>query len=141
MGAVVRSLVNLALWRPWGPAIWKMQLSKLWPGLGAKAPARVDLVMAQMRRPGYWTAFQDTLRQTDHSTVGPWIAKVQCPVLVVMGDADPDWPNSAAEADWIVSNFKDAQLLMVEGAGHAPQFEKPQVVLPVIASFVQKVTA
>jgi len=39
-----------------------------------------------------------------HSVVAPWLGRVQAPVLVVMGDADPDWKDPLVEAAWVASN-------------------------------------
>ncbi len=47
-----------------------------------------------------------------------------------MGTADPDFPDPAAEADWIVAHLAHAERLLVDGAGHYPQAEEPETVNP-----------
>jgi pimeloyl-ACP methyl ester carboxylesterase len=70
--------------------------------------------------------------------VTPWLASVTAPSLVVMGEADPDWKNPRAEAEWIVQQL-GSQVAMVPGAGHAPMLEAPAVVTPRILDFLKGV--
>ncbi|KAI5461010.1 Alpha/Beta hydrolase protein [Mariannaea sp. PMI_226] len=134
-------LFHLALSQPWGPSIWRSYAAKLWPGLGdVKAKERAELSTNMLKRPGYWKAFQATAH-TDHAVVEPFLSRVKAPVLVVMGDADPDWDDPIAEAKWVASNFTDVETVHVNGAGHAPMFEKPDAVTPAVSRFLDKITA
>ena len=45
-----------------------------------------------------------------------------------MGDVDPDWKEPLKEAEWVASNFSDAETIAVHGAGHAPMLERPEIV-------------
>lgn len=137
-GEVMRSMLQLAFARPWGPSLWRIYAAKLWPGLGDKARDRAASTTASLRRPGRWPAFRATLAGADHRAAAPWIGRVQAPVLVVMGDADPDWRKPLDEAAWVASNFKDAETIAVHGAGHAPMLERPQIVNPAVEAFLQK---
>ena len=60
---------------------------------------------------------------------------MKAPTLVVMGQLDPDFPDSKAEADWIAGRL-NAQVLMVPEAGRYPQSEQPTLVMPAIVSFL-----
>jgi pimeloyl-ACP methyl ester carboxylesterase len=73
----------------------------------------------------------------DHRVVAPYISQVRAQVLVVMGDKDPDWKDPKLEAEWVASNFSQVETLIVPGAGHAPMFEKPQVVADKVLSFLE----
>jgi len=64
---------------------------KLWPGLADKESERAAASAASLTRPGRWAAFRSTLAGADHRVVQPWIGCVQAPVLVVIGEAGPDW--------------------------------------------------
>ena len=139
VGEVMRSTLQVAFARPWGPFLWRLYAAKLWPGLGDKARERAARTTALLQRPGRWRAFRATLAGADHRVVAPWIARVQAPVLVVMGDADPDWKEPLKEAEWVASNFKNAETIAVHGAGHAPMFERPETVNPAVESFLQKI--
>jgi pimeloyl-ACP methyl ester carboxylesterase len=66
--------------------------------------------------------------------------EVSVPTLVVMGTADPDFPDPTAEAE-IVADRLNGEVLMVPNAGHYPQAEYPEVVSPAVAEFVGRATA
>lgn len=136
----MRWAFQVALMRPWGPSVWRYSATKLWIGFGDKARERAASSSASLTRPGRWAAFRAT-SATDHGVVAPWIDRVQAPVLVVMGDADPDWKDPLAEAAWVASNFSDAETIKVPGAGHAPMLERPEIVNPALLKFVQRFRA
>ncbi|MFU8947656.1 alpha/beta fold hydrolase [Mycetocola zhadangensis] len=134
-GAAAQLGMRMLLARPWGPAVWRLYAATLWPGLGkAGARARAAETSRLLARPGRWAAFAATAR-TDHAVVAPWLSKVTAPSLVVMGDADPDWKDPGAEADWVASQL-GSEILLVPGVGHAPMLEEPDVVSSRIADFL-----
>ncbi|WP_375429185.1 alpha/beta fold hydrolase [uncultured Sphingomonas sp.] len=139
MGDAMLRVLRAAFMRPWGPFVWRAYAAKLWPGLGAKAGERAAASTVSLTRPGRWPAFRATFAGADHRAVAPWIDRVRAPVLVVMGEADPDWKNPRDEAEWVASNFADVELIMVPDAGHAPMFERPAVVNPAVARFLTKI--
>lgn len=124
---------------PWAPAVWHRYLPSLYP---CRKPADFEAhraaVRASMRRPGHARAFSATTR-TSHAPAQARLAQVHQPALVVMGSADPDFPDPAAEAGWIVDHLTDAQQLLVHGAGHYPQAEAPETVNPALVAFADKV--
>jgi pimeloyl-ACP methyl ester carboxylesterase len=137
MGVVGLWLMPVMFAWPWGPAAWEMFAATLWPGLGTDGTKkRAAASRASLTRPGRWAAFQATIKGLDHRVVAPYISKVRAPVLVVMGDKDPDWTEPLKEADWVASNFSQAETLIVAGAGHAPMFERPEVVAEKMVSFL-----
>lgn len=140
IGALGLWIMPPMFWRPWGPAIWQMYAKTLWPGLDENARAeRAKATRAALTKPGHWTAFQRTVAGLDHRVVGPWIEKAKnTPALVVMGEKDPDWSKPLEEAKWVASNFLDSNNVTVEGAGHAPQYERPEVVGPAMLEFLRK---
>ena len=139
VGEGMRSMMQVAFARPWGPMLWRLYAAKLWPGLGERARDRAASTTALLQRAGRWPAFRATLAGADHRVAAPWIGRVRAPVLVVMGDADPDWKAPLSEAEWVASNFGDAETVVVEGAGHAPMLERPETVNPAVASFLQRI--
>ncbi|KAK5049926.1 hypothetical protein LTR84_004045 [Exophiala bonariae] len=90
-----------------------------------KAAKRATASRTSLNQGWRWRAFQQIVKGLDHSVVRPWITKVNAPVLVLMGDKDPDWPNPMDEANWVVSNVKDDRSITVQGTGHAPMLECP----------------
>jgi pimeloyl-ACP methyl ester carboxylesterase len=139
-GKIVLWLLKMAFLRPWGPYVWRSYAATLWPGLGDKAAERAASSTAMLTGPQRWAAFQATVAGADHSVVEPWLGKVnKVPALVVIGDADPDWSDPLAEAKWVATNFEDSETVTVPGAGHAPMFEKPDVVAPEVIRFLRRV--
>lgn len=134
---MMRRLLHIALAKPWGPSVWRFYAAKLWPGLGENAGMRAARSKVLLTQPRRWPAFHAT-SDVDHDVVAPWISRVQAPVLVVIGDADPDWKDPLAEAAWVASNFAAAEIVVVHGAGHAPMLERPEIVNPAVVSFLEK---
>jgi pimeloyl-ACP methyl ester carboxylesterase len=52
-----------------------------------------------------------------------------------MGTRDPDFADAAAEARWLAAQL-GAESLIVEGAGHYPHTEMPDLVAPRLLSFI-----
>jgi pimeloyl-ACP methyl ester carboxylesterase len=123
---------------PWAPRVWASYLPKLYPG---RRPDDFDdhraAIVATMRRPGYARAFGRTTRTT-HAPVEARLDEVRAPVLVVMGECDPDFADASAEARWIAERLH-GELLLVPRAGHYPHVEDPQQVNPVLAAFAVRV--
>jgi pimeloyl-ACP methyl ester carboxylesterase len=128
--------MHAALRKPWGPAAWKAYYRSAFPG---RKPADFDADWAEVRaslsRPGRWKAFQRTAR-TSHAPAEAALGGVRAPALVVMGTADPDWPDATAEARWAADALK-AELLLVDGAGHYPQAEEPEQVNRALVAFAR----
>ncbi len=91
-----RVLLRAAMARPWAALSWKSYLPKLYAG---RRPADFgsyrDQVVASLRRPGYARAFSLTTR-TSHAAAQARLAAATAPVLVVMGERDPDFRDPRA---------------------------------------------
>jgi pimeloyl-ACP methyl ester carboxylesterase len=129
-------LFRLALLRPWGPAAWRAYFSSLYPTRrDAEFEAHMTEVTQSLHKAGHWDAFRATTR-TSHAPAEKRLGQVRAPTLVVMGDRDPDFPDPAAEANWIAQRLA-CEVLMVEGAGHYPQAEFPEIVSPAVVRFLR----
>jgi pimeloyl-ACP methyl ester carboxylesterase len=64
------------------------------------------------------------------------IPQVDKPVLVLMGSKDPDFKEPEAEAKWVAENLKGTYTL-IEGAGHYPHAELPEITAPLMLEFIQ----
>ena len=64
------------------------------------------------------------------------LEKVSVPALVVMGSKDPDFKDPESEAKWIAEQVK-GEYRMVEGAGHYPMTEMPEITGPLVAQFIE----
>ena len=64
----------------------------------------------------------------------PTLGVVKAPVLLIHGTADPI-PVESSEA-WARA-FPNAQLLLIEGAGHIPQVERPEIFFDAVEAFLE----
>lgn len=139
MNPVMAWAFRLAMSGFWAPAVWHRFQSSLYPRhRPADFVQHRAAIRASMRRPGYAKAFTATTR-TSHGPVEARLSEVRVPVLVVMGTSDPDFRDPGAEADWIVGHLPDAERLLVEGAGHYPHAEVPEIVNPALGEFIGRV--
>ena len=138
VGAGRRVLLRIAMAPLWAALSWKSYLPKLYAG---RRPADFDeyrdQVVASLRRPGYARAFSLTTR-TSHAAAQARLADVTAPVLVVMGQQDPDFPDPAREAAWIAQTMH-AQVVMVPEAGHYPQSQRPDITTAAVLRFLATV--
>ena len=138
VSAMQRVLLRAAMAPPWAAVSWKWYLPKLYAG---RRPADFggyrDQVVASLRRPGYARAFSRTTR-TSHAAAQARLADVTAPVLVVMGEQDPDFADPRAEADWIAQALP-GQVVMVPDAGHYPQSQRPDITTGAVLRFLESV--
>ncbi len=122
---------------PWKVRGWGMFYKTLYP---TRKPDDFDDYMNQMlanfREPGRFEALKG-LGFSPKTASEDRISQVKAPSLVVMGTKDPDWPDPEAEARWIASQLS-AEIHLVEGAGHYPQTEMPELVIPAVLAFLGK---
>ncbi len=115
--------------------LWARYYRGLYPG---SPPADLDgyvrALRANLAEPGRLAALRAMLRASK-APAEARLAEVRAPALVVMGGADPDFDDPAAEAE-LVAGRLGAQLVLVDGAGHYPQAERPDVTGPAVARFL-----
>ena len=133
--AFMKALMRVALAAPVARFTWNAYLPSLYAGRKPNDFAAYrDQVSNALKRPGYARAFAETTRLS-HAVAERRLPEVTQPILVVMGELDPDFPDPAAEAAWIASG-KQATILMVPEAGHYPQSQRPDIVAPAIVEFL-----
>lgn len=138
MNPLMVLLFRLAMSGPWAPKMWTSYLPNLYPG---RRPddfdAHVNEIRESMRREGHRAAFTATTR-TSHAPAEARLDQVRAPVLVIMGERDPDFGNPKQEAEWIAAKLR-AETVIVPNSGHYPQVEYPEQVNPAVLRFLQKV--
>ncbi|TDQ45422.1 alpha/beta fold hydrolase [Actinorugispora endophytica] len=135
-GPARRLLMRLMFLRPWGPALIKAYMGKLYPGPAPEGHSEhVAAVAAALRPRDRYRAVIRTFGSS-HAAVETRLPEVAVPSLVVMGEADPDWPDPAAEADWIRGRI-GADVLMVPGSGHYPHEQRPDLVNRAVLEFAR----
>jgi pimeloyl-ACP methyl ester carboxylesterase len=111
-GAMAKLLFRILLTKPWGPAAFLSYYPQWLPGTKpADYRQHKAQVRENLRRPGHWPAFVQTTRTT-HAPAERRLSDVHVPAVVVMGAADVDWKDPAAEAAWIGEQLH-ARVVMV----------------------------
>jgi len=95
----------------------------------AKAPELVSGIVAtraKLTEPGRMAEFMKTFKSTP-ADAAEQLPNVQCPALIVMGAADPDFADPKAEGDAIAAAMSAglATVATIDGAGHYPQGPVP----------------
>ena len=92
---------------------------------------------AKLTEPGRMSEFLKTLK-TSPADAEAQLPNVQCPVLIVMGTADPDFPDPTAEGEAIVAALRPGlgTLKTMEGAGHYIHAERPNELAALVTSFL-----
>lgn len=128
---------KVVMMRPWGPHFWSMYYGSLYK---TAPPADLDsyraALVTNLEQPGRIEATK-ALIFSSQAPCAARIADVRAPVLVVMGTRDSDFDDPATEADWIATHLQGKKL-MVDGAGHYPHVEYPDVVAPAVIDFVKE---
>jgi pimeloyl-ACP methyl ester carboxylesterase len=119
---------------------WRLWVG-YWPKLFGSKPADFDArrraLAENLAESGRFAAVASMAR-ADHKAAQRALADVRCPALIVMGDADPDFPDPAAEAQYIADTLGGpATVTMLAGVGHYPQAESPAVVASAVVKFIE----
>ena len=134
------AMLRLALRRPWGARFWAWWLgTKLFPGATPEDhDAHVTAVRRNLQEPGRIEAMA-AMARTSCAEIDPRLDDVTVPTLVVMGTADPDFPDPAAEAQAIADRVQ-GEVVMVDGSGHYPQVDAPDETGEAVSRFLADVT-
>lgn len=129
-------LYSLLFNRLWGVRAWRWYYSTLYPSRKpADFAAYITALEANLKEPGRLEALQAMMRASKAASAER-VGGVMAPTLVVMGSKDPDFPDPKAEAQWVADAVR-GRYVMVDGAGHYPHAEMPEVTTPLIVNFLQ----
>jgi pimeloyl-ACP methyl ester carboxylesterase len=132
-----RAVLAAGLAGPWRVPLW----SRYWDSLfGQHKPSdheayRAALV-ANLKEYGRMRALTRMIKLSKADTAAI-IGKVAKPAVIVIGSQDKDFSDPIEEGKSLASRT-GANLVVVEGAGHYPQVEMPEVVGDFITQFIQK---
>ncbi len=133
------ALFNVMLMPPWGRSAWVGYYRKnLYPG--SQPPDHDDYVarlQANLSEPGRYASFR-RITSSSHAESGRRLGSVTQPAVVVMGTADPDFPDPIREAEEI-AEITGAELVWSEGSGHYPQAETPEIVVDAVTGLVTRI--
>lgn len=121
---------------PWGPSLWGMFYTSLYPTRKpADFDAYLDKLRANLHEPGRLAALRAMIASSKAASEER-LSKVRVPSLVLMGTRDPDFPEPAVEAKR-VAGAMGGEMQMIEGAGHYPHAEMPEVLTPHLLRFLR----
>ena len=124
LGSVPAWLAYLELAYPTKPADWAVERAHMETSLGD--PTRMKVLRA--------------MAKSSPADAGTQLPNVRCPVLVVEGDLDPDWPDPRAEGERIVAELPKGlgELSVIAGAGHYPHAQTPEQLISVLLPFLAR---
>lgn len=138
VSAVVNAVLKVGLWGPWRTWFWTTYWDSLFP---AKKPADHKpyraLLSKNLSEPGRFDALKRmiSLSKADTEAI---LERNRHPSLIVMGTKDADFPDAGDEARGLASRL-GAEVILVDGAGHYPHAEMPEVTGPQIVRFLEKI--
>ncbi|WP_042409391.1 alpha/beta fold hydrolase [Streptacidiphilus carbonis] len=125
---ITRPLLTAPVWFAWWP--------KMFPQRPADYAEYLAAVRANLKEPGR-TKVYARMCAAGHGPAEAELPRAKAsgvPVLVAMGTADADFPDAAAEAEWVGEQL-GAAVEMVEGSGHHPQVDAPEQIRDLILAF------
>ena len=136
VGWPVRLILKAFLTRPWGPSAWIWYYSRLFP---SRKPADwIDYTAAlksNLAEPGRLKALLKMMSASKAASADR-LSQVNKPVLTIMGSKDPDFKNPQSESDWVTAQLNGISK-MIDGAGHYPHTEMPEITGPEVVAFLQ----
>lgn len=131
----LETLFSVMFARPWGPAMWMRYYSTLYPSRKPADFADYSTTLLQnLKERGRLESLLQMIHASKRASEER-IPRVNKPTLVLMGSKDPDFKNPETEAKWVAENLRGAYT-MIEGAGHYPHAELPEVTGSLIVNFM-----
>ena len=133
---LLRAAMRVLFAGPWRVAAWDAFTNGL---LKAGRPDDQDAERARLgaslREPGRFAALAAMLARDD-APIEARLGRVRAPALVLMGTADPDFPDPMAEAR-AVADAMGGRAEPLDGVGHYPHLEVPGAMAERLAVFAQ----
>ena len=137
--AGLHAAIDAMLAGPWGADVWAAYYRGLYPTWAERHQppdldehiARIKRNLAEHGRLHALRAFSVAHKRQSAARVD----RVHVPVLAVMGSADRDQPDPAAELDWL-AKVLCAKTLLLDGIGHYPHVEAIDVTGAAILEFL-----
>ncbi len=116
---------------------WKKYLDVAYPTKPADWDGELARIEAKLSEPGRMAALQ-AMCKSKPSDAGAQLSNVACPVLIIEGSADPDWPDPRIEGEKIIADLPSGSgtLAVIDGAGHYPHAQTPERVLALVLPFL-----
>jgi len=132
----MRTAMHVLFQRPWGPAVWRMYYKSLYKSAPpADLSEYADKLEANLKEGGRFEALKGML-WASQAPCAARIGQVRAPVLVIVGSEDPDFDDPRVQAKSVAQHLH-GKVFIVQGAGHYPHVEYPQIVANEIDGFFQ----
>ncbi|MGM1029350.1 MAG: alpha/beta fold hydrolase [Actinomycetota bacterium] len=119
------------------PMLWSLFYRSLHKAPPTDLAEHRRRIVASLRRPHGTDALVAMGTGTTKDAIGARATQI-APVAVVMGDADPDFKDPAAEARDYADTTR-GEVVMIAGAGHYPHAERPAETARAILAFARLV--
>ena len=132
----MRTAMHVLFQRPWGPGVWRMYYKSLYKSAPpADLIEYADKLEANLKEHGRFEALKEML-WASQAPCAARIGQVRAPVLVIVGADDPDFDDPRSRAKSVAQHLH-GKVFIVQGAGHYPHVEYPQIVANEIDGFFQ----
>jgi len=136
-GRLMQLLLSLLFARPWGPALWQRYYTSLYrTRKPSDFPAYPDRLRRNLAQPGRMEALA-AMMKASQAAAAERLPQARVPAVVLMGSQDPDFKDPAAAAPWNASPLQ-ADCHIIDGAGHYPHVEMPEIATPIIINFLNR---
>jgi pimeloyl-ACP methyl ester carboxylesterase len=129
----------------WGVTLWARYFNSLYPtSKPADFGEYLTKLKINLKEPGRLKALRNMLSDTKTGS-DACLSRVQVPVHILVGTKDPDFKQPEREVQAIVERLTAAQVTtrMIEGAGHYPHAEMPELaatsIIPFLGAIQEKV--
>ena len=132
----MQTAMHVLFQRPWGPGVWCMYYKSLYKSAPpADLSEYADKLEANLKERGRFEALKGML-WASQAPCAARIGQVRAPVLVIVGADDPDFDDPRSQAKSVAQHLH-GKVFIVQGAGHYPHVEYPQIVANEIDGFFQ----
>jgi pimeloyl-ACP methyl ester carboxylesterase len=119
-------------------SMWLRYLNVAYPSKPADYAAYMTGLRAKLAEPGRMAEFMKTGKTTP-ADAGAQLPNIRCPALIIMGTADPDFPDPRAEGEGVAAAMPAGlgTVATVEGGGHYPHAQCPDEVADIVIPFLK----
>ena len=78
---------------------------------------------------------QISIPQAERPDIGPKLGSIQCPTLVIVGDADTLTPIAASES--LNAAIPNSYMKIIPNCGHCYGYEQPELTAGVMSTFLK----
>lgn len=118
-----------------GRVLWSSYFKMLYPSHPVEKDY-LDHIKANIKQPGAMKSIAD---MSEARRIDGQLTSIKEPALIFFGTKDPDFKSVQAEAEKVRSEMPQAEVIVLDGMGHYPQRECPELVLPKVKEWLRAV--